>query len=81
MLGINPINHQQEQDMAVYKHQQSNYKAYRVSRSVNGEQIQKYFPRTREGYRDAKAADELLERKQVKAARKFTGPARRWSPS
>ena len=28
--------------MAVYKHQQGNYKAYRVSRSVNGEQIQKY---------------------------------------
>ena len=37
--------------MAVYKHQQQGYKAYRVSRSVDGEQIQKYFPRTRDGYK------------------------------
>ena len=65
--------------MAVYKHQQGSYNAYRVSRSVNGEQIQKYFPRTREGYREAKKADEVLARKQAQAAKKFKGPARRWS--
>jgi hypothetical protein len=66
--------------VAVYKHEQGKYRAYRVSRSVNGEQIQKYFPRTREGYRKAKAYDEKLAKQQARAAKKFTGGARRWSP-
>jgi hypothetical protein len=66
--------------MAVYKHQQQGYKAYRVSRSVDGEQIQKYFPRTRDGYTKAKAYDGKLAKQQARAAKKFTGGARRWSP-
>ncbi|MDA1074088.1 MAG: hypothetical protein O3A63_04910 [Proteobacteria bacterium] len=66
--------------MAVYKHEQGSYKAYRVSRSVNGERVQKYFPRTREGFKEAKEADLKLEKQQSRAAKKFTGSARRWSP-
>ena len=66
--------------MAVYKHQQGTYRAYRVSRSVDGKQVQKYFPRTREGYRQAKACDQRLQKAQTRAARKFTGSARRWAP-
>ena len=66
--------------MAVYKHQQGSYRSYRVARSVNGELQQKYFPRTRDGYRKAKAHDEKLARAQVRAQKKFTGPSRRWTP-
>ena len=66
--------------MSVYKHQQGSYRSYRVARSIDGELHQAYFPRTREGYRKAKAQDEKWERAQKRAQRKFTGPARRWAP-
>lgn len=64
--------------MSVYKHQQGNYQSYRVARSVDGKLCQEYFPRTRQGYADAKKRDEELARDQERAQQFFTGPALRW---
>ncbi|SVC12327.1 uncharacterized protein METZ01_LOCUS265181, partial [marine metagenome] len=66
--------------MSVYRHQQGSYRSYRVARSVNGELRQAYFPRTRDGLKKAKAQDARWSTEQSRAQRKFTGPARRWSP-
>ena len=65
--------------MAVYKHEQDSYRAYRVTRSVGGKQIQLYFPRTPDGLRKAKARDRQLAKAQKEAAKSFVGGARRWS--
>jgi len=65
--------------MAVYKHQQESYRSYRVARSIDGKPYQAYFPRTREGYRKAKALDARWLQRQKRAQKKFT-PARRWGP-
>lgn len=64
--------------MSVYKHQQGNYRSYRVARSVDGKLCQEYFPRTRKGYQEAKKRDEELARDQERAQQFFTGPALRW---
>ena len=66
--------------MSVYRHQQGSYRSYRVARSVNGELRQAYFPRTRDGLKRAKAQDAKWSSEQSRAQRKFTGPARRWTP-
>ena len=64
--------------MSVYKHHQGNYQSYRVARSVDGRLCQEYFPRTRQGYSDAKKRDAELTRDQERAQQFFTGPALRW---
>ena len=64
--------------MSVYKHQQGNYRSYRVARSVDGKLCQEYFPRTRKGYQEAKKRDEELAKDQERAQQFFTGPALRW---
>lgn len=65
--------------MGIYKHQQGNWKSYRVARSIDGKLHQDYFPRTREGYQEAKQCDEEFEKRQVIAQAFFVGYAARWN--
>ena len=60
--------------MSIYKHEQKSswsggtpYKSYRVAVSVDGKVVQKYFPRTRKGYQDAKKCEDTILKEQAKA--------------
>ena len=66
--------------MAVYEHQQNDWRAYRVARSVDGKLHQAYFPHTSKGYREANRLDHKLAKQQANAQAFFTGHAARWNP-
>ena len=64
--------------MSVYLHEQGSYKSYRVARSVDGKLRQRYFARTEQGLKQAKAVDQEWANEQAQAQMNFSGMKARW---